>query len=86
MHLVQILTWLTSNSGQRGGVHGGRELLRGLRERARVSLVSPSLQSSLRNLPGLTLGFGVVVAWVVVVLCLLWLFLFCFFGFGPGMN
>ena len=27
-------------------------------------LVSPSLQSSLRNLPGLTLGFGVVVAWV----------------------
>ena len=28
--LVKILTWLTSKSGQRGGVlHGGRELLRG---------------------------------------------------------
>ena len=52
---------------------------------ARVSLVSPSLQSSLANLPGLVLGLGVVVACLVCcVVLLVFCFCFLFVWFGPG--
>ena len=57
------------------------ENLGGAERGAFVSLVSPSLQISLANLPGLALGLGVVVA------CFVWFCLFCllFFGFlFPG--